>query len=102
MAPKKVKAQGKKPIETPVVSDKDVAAARQVLKDSAEMGRQRSNLLYWLQTQGQKEEYLSWDRDAKNQFLVKHFCSSACNRDEEVEQGIGAGNSNETREGTRV
>ena len=78
MAPKKVKAKGK-PIETPVVSDKDVAAAKQLLKDSAENTRQRSNLLYFLASKGQKEEYLRWDRDAKNEFLAKHFAYQLAN-----------------------
>ena len=76
MAPKKVaKAKTKTkstaaPIEKPVVSDSDYAAAKKLLENEEELKRQRSCLSFFLESRGQKEEYADWSREAKKEFLI--------------------------------
>lgn len=87
MAPKAKKA-GKKsappPLEMPVVSAEDLAEAKTILQAEKEMKRQRSNMSYWLEAQGLKNQYNNKSTAAKQEFLQSWFADKLASKRTEL------------------
>ena len=95
MAPKgKIKAEGKSkadakkktskrgaaeaptPIAMPNVSAKDVEEAQKLLKDEADKRRANSNMMYWLQTNGKRNNYDALLPKDRKQFALMWYAWS--------------------------
>jgi hypothetical protein len=69
MAPKSGPKKRKPVLPSPIASEKELEAAREVLKDAAELKRQRSNMMYYLKSQGLENAYGAETAAAKGQFF---------------------------------
>ena len=65
----------KSPIAKPVVSDTDLAAAKQLLGNQEELKRQRSNLTYYLGKSGMDKAFNSQSVAKKRDYLEAWFAS---------------------------
>eukprot|EP00959_Pyramimonas_sp_CCMP1952_P452956 9467451-Pyramimonas_sp.AAC.2 len=87
MAPKKRPApkDGPAPVK-PVVSPIELAAAKAVLKDEAELKRQRSSMSHWLKTQGAYDTFKTWSCPEKKEFLETWYAKKLVDNNAKVTQ----------------
>ena len=73
-----------KPLVPPLVPDAELAKARAALQHDDNLRRARSNMSYWLEQNGQRDEFRSWPSTDKRALLEK----VTRNAEAKAQQGI--------------
>ena len=85
MAPKKKKSKDAKDSKASLdgikVSDKELQEAKQTLKDADIKRRANSNMMYWLQTTGKRDDYDNISPQERKEFALRWFAWSLNERE---------------------